>query len=230
MPNILLDALGLSALPTDDRHRRLRRARLFSIVGHLAQGQTVQQDCVARCAQHLSTGEALPAELGGEITRIAASVGNASLHTLLCDATRSARTPQDRRRTLFALAEFDERNLIRASLAASLDVGLAPIPDRAMLITALLARPTTAPATWKHLQKFWPRLEKEMPPILLARLAAATADALPHSVTSEVRTFFKRHPLAAGSRVLRQIAEQMSIAKRFETQAGPDLENYLTGH
>jgi hypothetical protein len=146
---------------------------------------------------------------------------------MLCKSTRDATTPQARRRTLFALAEFDQPKMLRASLVASLDASLAPTPDRAALLQILLARPATASATWQHLQKVWPRLEKQMPPILLARLAGATADALPHTSAIEIRDFFKRHPLAAGSRVLRQIAEEMAIAKRFEAQAGADLEAYL---
>lgn len=224
-----LEELGLSAASTDDVHRRLRRVRIFAIVGHFAQSDSIRQECASKCARHFSTGEALSADLAGEIIRIAASVGDESLHSVLCEATRKARTPQERRRMLFALAEFDAPLLIRSSLAASLDVSLAPIPDRAMLIANLLARPTTAPATWKHLQKSWRRLEREMPPILLARLAAATTDALPHTAASEIDDFFRHHPLAAGKRVLRQIAEQMAIAKRFEAKAGPDLETYLGG-
>lgn len=128
---------------------------------------------------------------------------------------------------LFALAEFDQPETIRASLDASLDASLAPAADRATLIAELLARPTTAPMTWQHLQKVWPRLEKEIPPILLARLAGATAEALPYPLATEVQDFFKHHPLAAGSRVLRQIAEEMAISKRFEAAAGSELETYL---
>jgi hypothetical protein len=94
----------------------------------------------------------------------------------------------------------------------------------------LLARPTSAVATWRHLQKSWRRLEKQMPPILLARLVGATAVALPHSSASEIREFFEHHPLAAGSRVLRQVAEEMAIAKRFEARAGSDFEAYLGDH
>ncbi len=222
-----LDRLGFTPDPDEDERRRLRRARIFSIVGHFARLEAVRNECESRCARHLSTGEPLPSELGVEIIRIAASLGDESLHEMLCKATRDARTPQARRRTLFALAEFDSPKLVRASLAASLDVSLAPTPDRATLIAALLARRTTAPATWRHLQKVWPRLEKQLPPILLARLVAATADALPHDSAAEIRKFFERHPLAAGSRVLSQVAEEMAIAKRFEAFAAADLEAYL---
>jgi len=225
-----IDSLGFEADPDDDERRRIRRARIFSIVGHFARAEAVCAECVSRCAHHFSSGEALPTELGDEIVRIAASFGEETLHEVLCEATRDARTPQARRRTLFALAEFDQPKLIRASLTASLDAAFAPIPDRATLIASMLAKPAAAPATWRRLQKVWPRLEKQMPPILLARLAAATADALPHSAATEIQDFFQRHPLAAGSRVLHQIAEEMAIAKRFEAQAGSDLEAYLTDH
>jgi len=225
-----IDLLGFEADPNDNERRRTRRARIFSIVGRIARVDAIRRECASRCARHLATGEALPTELGDEIIRIAASLGGESLHDQLCASTRNAKTPQARRRMLFALAEFDQPRLIRASLAASLDISLAPIPDRATLIGTLLARPTSAVATWRHLQKSWRRLEKQMPPILLARLVGATAVALPHSSAFEIREFFRDHPLAAGSRVLRQVAEEMAIAKRFEAHAGSDFEAYLGDH
>jgi puromycin-sensitive aminopeptidase len=224
------DLLGFEAEPVDDERRRMRRARIFSIVGHFARVDGIRQACASRLAEHLSTADVLPPELGDEIVRIAANVGGESLHELLCESTRRAITPQTRRRMLFGLAEFDQPKLIRASLEASFDASLAPTPDRAGLIAAMLARTTTAPETWRQLQKAWPRLEKQMPPILLARLAGATVEALPHSSAAEIRAFFDRYPLAAGSRVLRQIAEEMAIVKRFEAHAGVDLETYLAPH
>ncbi|MFP6654628.1 MAG: ERAP1-like C-terminal domain-containing protein, partial [Myxococcota bacterium] len=166
-------------------------------------------------------------ELGREIIRIAASRGDEELHRTLLDATRGASTPQERRNRLFALAEFDQPELLRASLAASLDSSLAPVPDRAALLVRLLARPTTAKQTWQQLKTSWLQLEKEMPPIVLARLAAATAEALPFSAGPEIENFFERHPLAAGSRVLRQIAEEMAIAEEFELRAGAAFETVL---
>ena len=223
-----IDRLGLDAGGSDSLKRRMHRAQIFKILGHGAQNEAIREFCASRADRYFSSGETLPPELGDEILRIAASQGDDSLHQTLCEATRSASTPQERRRMLFALAEFTPPKLLRASLAASLDSTLAPAPDRAALLTLLLSRPTSATQTWHHLKKSWPRLEREMPPILLARLASATADALPFSVGPDIKSFFGRHPLAAGSRVLRQIAEEMSIAKRFEAMAGQEFEQYLT--
>jgi hypothetical protein len=100
--------------------------------------------------------------------------------------------------------------------------------DRASLLILLLSRPTTARTTWIHLQKVWSKLEKEMPPILLARIAGQTANALPPSAASEIRSFFAAHPLAAGSRVLRQVSEEFALARRLKSHAGRDLEKLLT--
>ncbi len=222
-----LDEIELEAQAGETLFDRMRRAQLFRIVGSLAQNDEIQKFCEKRCEEHFSSGRSLPSELGDEIVRIAARHGDAPLHQMLCEATRSAKTPQARRRMLFALADFEEPTLLRASLTASLDTTLAPVADRAALLAALLARPTAAEDTWRHLKKCWRRLEKEMPPILLARLAAATAKALPFRMGPDIKDFFEIHPLAAGSRVLRQVAEELTIARRFDAAAGPEFERYL---
>jgi puromycin-sensitive aminopeptidase len=224
-----VDRLGFDARPGDEERTRMQRGRILSIVGLFARATPVLRECEARCAQHLASGLALAPELADEIVRCAASVGDAALQRRFIEAARRATTPQTRRRMLFALAEFDARGTLAASIAAALDPELASAGDRAGLWAALLARPHTAPGTWRRLQRAWPRLEKQMPPILLARLAASTAEALPHDALPEIRAFFDAHPLAAGGRVLRQVAEEMAISKRFEARAGRDFEAYLAG-
>ncbi len=224
-----IDALGFEPRPGEDPRHRMRRARIISILGRFAHAESVRKACLSRLSAHLDSGVPLPTELADEIVRIGAGVGDASLHASLLDATRRATTPQTRRRMLLALAEFDGEREFRSTLRAALEATLAPAPDRAALLAALLMRPTTAEATWYHLERIWPRLEKQLPPILLARLASASAAALPPSSRAEIRAFFETHPLVAGPRVLRQIAEEMSIADRLEKHVGPRLEAYLAG-
>jgi puromycin-sensitive aminopeptidase len=221
------EQLGLELNSNETLRERMRRAQLFGIVGYLGHSEFIGEFCVNQCAQHFANDVPLPAELAREIMRIAASRGDEHAHRTFLDGTRRATTPQDRRNRLFALAEFDQPELLQASLAAGLDSSLAPVPDRAALLGRLLGRPTTAEQTWQQLKTSWPRLEQEMPPILLARLVAATADALPFSAGPDIEAFFKRHSLAAGSRILRQIAEEMSISEEFAIQAGAEFEAVL---
>ena len=222
-----IDLIGFHPGADEPLRQRMRRSQVFRIVGQLAHADAILEFCTAQCAQHFASGEALPSELGDPIVRIAARRGDADLHETLCQATRGAATPQARRRMLFALAEFEQPELIGASLAAGFDASLAPVPDRAGLLAALLGRPSAAAPTWEALKDAWPRLEREMPPILLARVAAATSEALPPSSGRDIQQFFKRYPLRAGGRVLRQVAEEMRIVRQFETESGSRFESYL---
>ena len=222
-----LDELGLAPRRDEEGRERLRRGQIFSIVGGHGRSETVVREAARRCAQHLAEGSPLAGEMAGPILGITAHEGGAVLHAGLRNATRKAATPQARRLYLFALSAFTNPELIDASLEAALDPELAPTPDRAQLIAELLANPIAATRTWHGLQRSWKKLEKQMPPILLARLAGATAYALPPSEAKGIADFFERKPLAAGTRVLRQIREELKIAARFERASGDDLAVYL---
>ena len=225
-----LSELGPRARRADDERVRMRRARLLSLVGGMAQSDAPIAFCVKQTRAHLIDGKPLPPDLAAIILQLGASRADADLHQLLCEATRKATTPQARLRPLMALAACPDPAETRASLRACLDESLAPIPDRAALLMGLLGNPGSAEMSWAFMQKSWRKLERQMPPILLARIAAATAHALPTDHTREILDFFAAHPLAAGDRVLRQIAEELRIAERFEAHAGPDLDRYVQVH
>ncbi|MBY0399285.1 ERAP1-like C-terminal domain-containing protein, partial [Myxococcota bacterium] len=222
-----VDALGLEAAPPDDRHRREQRARVLSIVGGLGRSLSIGELCSARTASALAGRGSLAPELFDATVRIAASRGDGALHRDYVAAARQATTPQARRRWLLALAEFPGTREIEASLAAAFDPTLAPTVDRAGLQSALLANPTAAPIAWDRMRRSWKRLERDWPPILLARVAATTATALPATRAREIQAFFRTHPLAAGPRTLRQITEELAIARESAPRLARELEVYL---
>jgi puromycin-sensitive aminopeptidase len=222
-----LDPLGLVSRPGDDAITRERRARAIAIAGRIGGAGVVREDCAERTRRALGGGPALAPELADEIVRIAASQGDAALHARFVAAARAADTPQTRRRMLLALAEFPGQAELARSLAATRDASLAPAVDRAGLLIALLARPGSADATWRHLVKHWRGLERDWPPILLARVAAGTSAALAPARTGEIAAFFRAHPLAAGPRTLRQIREELGHARAYEPVLGHQLERYL---
>ena len=161
------------------------------------------------------------------ILQTAAQRGDAKLHRQLRRSIADATTPQIRRRALLALAGFDAPPLLARTLRLSLDRRVAPVVDRATLLMGLLAGPRTAEPTWVHLQESWSRLEREMPPILLARVAGETSRALDPSHGKGIERFFARHPLAAGGRTIEQVLEELAIARRFDAHAGRELAKFL---
>ena len=222
-----LEGRGLDGRSKDSLSLRRRRAKLLAIVGGLAASPKLAERCLVRARSHFASRRRLPIGAADETMRIAASVGDRDLQRSMLGEIKTAETPQIRRRHLFALAGFDRPSQLRVTLRATLDPRLAPSVDRAGLLMHLLASPRTAHATWLHLQDAWPRLEKEMPPILLARVVAQTSAALSPTEAPAIRRFFAAHPLAAGDRVIRQVSEEMAIGKRLRNETAPDLVRAL---
>lgn len=222
-----LEETGLAPRRGEDERARRRRARLVAILGERARRREVIDDSAARVRAHFDTGRPLPAGLAEPMLRIAAARNEAALQEALLAAVGRASTPQARRRFLLALAGFTAPARIRVGLRRALQPALAPAVDRAALLMAMLSERVTAEPTWRHLQHQWPRLERQLPPIQLARLAAATSAALPAGTAPEIRAFFRRHPLVAGSRVLRQVDEELTIAAALERRIPEQLDAFL---
>ena len=217
----------LAGSPGASRSEIRRRTRLLYLLGGLARSEALLDACAERAEAHLRHGRELPRGLADPVIRLAGERGDRALQPLLLAGVRRARTPQERRRNLFALAGFDGSEARRIALSSTLDEALAPAVDRAGLAMLLLASPRTASATWTHLRRSWGRFEAQMPPILLARIVAETSNALPPDEAPAIRAFFADHPLAAGSRVLDQVAEELAIGRQLVAHASRDLERYL---
>ncbi|MEZ4278363.1 MAG: M1 family metallopeptidase [Myxococcota bacterium] len=222
-----IDALGLEPRAGDDAVTRERRARAVSIVGRIGRAGAVREDCAQRTARALAGGPPLVPELADAQVRIAASAGDTALHARFVAAARAAETPQARRRWLLALADFPSASSLAHTLTAVGDAALAPAVDRAALMIALLARPDSAEAAWHHLTARWRSLERDWPPILLARVVAGTSAALDPTLARPLAAFFRAHPLAAGPRTVRQVLEELGHARAFAPALGRQLERYL---
>ena len=224
-----IDTVGWRAAKNEPAELTRQRTRAFSIVGGLGSAPAISDHAKERVEAFFASGQALPRGAEDVMLSIGARDGDPGLQAEYLEATRTARTPQERRRFLFALSGFERSACRKRTLRATLDAKLAPGVDRATMLMGLLSSPRTAEMSWEHLQTSWSRLESEMPPILLARLAGETANALPLSRCSEIAPFFAAHPLAAGDRVLRQVREQIALSKSLRRHAGHDLQRFLGG-
>jgi puromycin-sensitive aminopeptidase len=224
-----LDRVGLAARRGETLERGRVRAALIGLVGDVGRESECRQACAERAVAHLDRGRALPHGAAEVTLRVAAAANPPGFAKVLTARVRTARSPQERRAMLFALSGLPHPAGTADALRAASDPNLAPAVDRAGLLIALLGSRDAAAATWTHLKANWPTLEREMPPILLARLASELTTALPLEKLREIHPFFAHRPLQAGKRTLRQLSEQTAIARRLKRHAGPELRRLLLG-
>jgi len=223
-----VDALGWHPAPGEDAHTRLRRAEILSIVGLVGHASSVLDEASLRCLQYLQDRGSLAPNLTDVVVSIAAMRGGPPLYDAFHRAMKSAPTPQEERRFLLALADFTRSDLIDRTLELCVGDEIA-MQDVGSVLIRLFANRAARVPTWLFIQRRWSRLRKLIAPQLGGRLIAATPALGTPAYRREVAAFFRKNPMPASDRALRQALERFDWYRGFRGRAGDDLSDYLKG-
>jgi puromycin-sensitive aminopeptidase len=220
------ERLGWTAAASEDDDVRLRRAALLRIVGGVAEAPDILQEASRRLERYLVERSSLEPNLADPVVHLAARMGSLGRYRRYREVVAEARTPQERRRFLLALASFRNPEAIRETLGATLTPDV-PTQDVAFILMRMLQNPAGQHQAWSFLAKRWTHLRKRMPPLMLARLVEATPALREPRYAREVQTFFKAHPLPEAARALRQALEVFRLNAELRKRATPELERWL---
>jgi puromycin-sensitive aminopeptidase len=192
--------LGWDAAPEEADDTKLRRSMLIGLLGDVAEWPPVLAEAGERFEAYLARRDAIDPNLADPVVQLAARGGDAARFEAMLSAFEKAETPQERRRFLFALAEFRQPKLVDRTLALCLG-DRVPTQDVAFVLVRLLANRSARERAWGFVKRRWARLSRRMPPMLASRLVEATP-ALGAAHRRDVAAFFRAHPLPTGGRAL----------------------------
>jgi aminopeptidase N len=179
-----------------------------------------------RCLAYLDDRRSLDPNLADSVVNLAARRGDANLLESFLAAAKAAETPQERRRFLMALGEFQERDLVERTLALSLTDAVGT-QDVAILLSRMLGNPSAGERTWEFMKKRWAALCRRMPPMLITRPIEATPHLGSRAARRDVASFFRAHPVPTGARAVRQALERFDLNLSFQDRAAPALRRWL---
>ncbi|HXJ34772.1 MAG TPA: M1 family metallopeptidase [Candidatus Eisenbacteria bacterium] len=220
------ERLGWRAAANESDDVRLRRAALLRIVGGVAETPAVMNEASRHLERYLVDRGSLEPNLADPVAHLAARMGSAGRYRRYREVVAEARTPQERRRFLLALASFRNAEAIADTLAATLTPDI-PTQDVAFILMRMLANPAGQRQAWTFLTRKWTPLRKRLPPLMLARLVDATPALRETRYAREVRDFFKKHPLPEAARAIKQALEVFRLNAGLRTRAQPGLERWL---
>jgi puromycin-sensitive aminopeptidase len=219
-------AAGWDAYADESDEAKLRRAALLSLVGEVAQSEAVLGEAASRCRRYLDDRGCLDPNLADGVVNLAARGGDAALFERLLAAAGEARTPQERRRMLMALAEFRDPALFERTLQLSLGDAVGT-QDVALVLVRLLGNPAARERTWAFMKRRWSALLRRMPPMLVTRPVEALPALGGRTARNDVAAFFKAHPVPTAARALRQALERFDLDLELRRRAAPDLGRWL---
>jgi aminopeptidase N len=224
----LFDEIGFTAAAGDADERRSLRAVLIGALGAFGDPDVIAQ---ARAAldRSLAGGPPLEPTVAGAITTAAATHGDAALFGALAAAADGAAALDDHYRYLFALADFQDRALVRRGLERLLSPQLRS-QDAAIYLARFFGNEHARGDAWTFVREHWAGLEPKVTisggDVNFVRSLGAFCDARPRD---EVAAFFSAHPLPGAARTLTQTIEQINTCIALRATQTPAVTAWLAG-
>jgi puromycin-sensitive aminopeptidase len=157
---------------------------------------------------------------------ILAHVGDAARYDEFVARFRSATTPQEERRYLYALGAFQSADLLTRTLAKTI-TGELRTQDAPFMVRLVLMNVAGRELAWTFVKKNWDTMDRLYPKQGLRRMCEGIVGLATPALERDVRKFFRERRIDLGGKVLAQYLEELRIAVAFRERAGQALDRYL---
>jgi puromycin-sensitive aminopeptidase len=221
-----VQALGWSPQPGEDELTRQLRGDLLRAFGTLGEDSATQQRAAELYAAHLGGDRAIDPNVLPALITILAHAGDAARYEEFLKAFRSATTPQEEQRFLYALAAFRPPALIEQTLQRTIN-GEFRTQDAPFLLRALLMAVHARELTWGFVKTNWDTMDRLYPKHALRRMAEGVIGLTTPELERDVRGFFAARKIDFGGKTLEQYLEQLHVAVRLGEREGARVARYL---
>ncbi len=220
------ELLGWEPEAGEDELTRQLRGDLLRALGTLGADPEVQERARAMYARHLEDEAAVDANVLPAVIAILAASGGEREYADFLQRFKTARTPQEEQRYLYALAGFRQPELLRQTLDRALN-GEVRSQDAPFLIRSLLVSVSGRSLAWEFVKQHWQAMARQFPGSAYRRMYEGVTALISPDWERDVRAFFTDNGIELGGKTLAQYLEQLSIATRFQGREGAALAAYL---
>jgi puromycin-sensitive aminopeptidase len=218
--------LGWAPRPGEGELARQLRGDLLRALGTLGEDRAVQAEAAAVYSRYLGDPASVDANVLAAVLPVLAHAGGRARYDEFLDRFRSARTPQEEQRYLYALAGFREPDLVGQTLARTLN-GEVRTQDAPYVLRALLMSIHGRRPAWAFVKENWERMNREFPPTGVRRMCEGVIGLATPEDERDVRAFFAEQQVDLGGKTLAQYLEQLRVAVRLGEREGAALRGYL---
>jgi puromycin-sensitive aminopeptidase len=219
-------ALGWSPRPGEDELTRQLRGDVLRAAGTLGDDPAIQARAAELYAVAQRDAGAVDPNVLPSLIAILAHVGDAARYAEFLERFKTATTPQEEQRYLYALAGFRSPDLLRQTLTRTIN-GEIRTQDAPFVGRALLGSVDGRELAWSFLKEHWDTMDRLYPKHGLRRLCEGITALVSPELEADVRTFFRERKIDLGGKTLEQYLEQLRVAVVLRAREGAALAAYL---
>jgi puromycin-sensitive aminopeptidase len=206
-----LKRLGWSPRGGESELDRQLRGDLIGALGTLVEDKACQERARELYAEFEKDPDAVERNLVPALVSIVAHTGREAEYERFYANFKSAQTPQEETRYLFALAAFRQRDLIDRTLKITVS-GEVRTQNAPYLMRGILLNKDARDQAWSFLKTHWDEMLRLFPDNSIPRMCEGILGLVTPEFEADVSDFFARHPVKQGAKQIEQHLERLRIA------------------
>jgi puromycin-sensitive aminopeptidase len=219
--------LGWAPVPGEGDLQRQLRGEVLRGMGTLGNDAAIQAEARALYAKYRGDASAADPNVVAALIAILAHGGGEEEYAEILGRFKTAQTPQEEQRYLYALAGFCQTDLLRRTLDLTLS-GEVRSQDAPYLVRSLLMNVHARELAWVFVKEHWDALERGYPQGAFRRMCEGITGLATPELEADVREFFAAKNISLGGKTLEQYLEQLRIAVAFREREAATLATYLS--
>ena len=187
------------------------RGELIGALGTIAGDRACQEHARQLFAQYEKAPESVDRNLIPALVSIIAHTGTTSDYEKFYGRFKTAQTPQEETRYLFALANFRVAELVDRTLKLTLS-GEVRTQNAPYLMRGVLLNRFARERAWEFMKARWGDMLRQYPDNSIARMCEGIVGLVSRRLEAEAREFFATHPVKQGAKQIEQHLERLRVA------------------
>jgi puromycin-sensitive aminopeptidase len=187
------------------------RGDLIGALGTIGGDKACQEQARQLFTQHEKAPESVDRNLIPALVSIIAHTGTAADYEKFYGKFKTAQTPQEETRYLFALANFRTAELIERTLNLTLS-GEVRTQNSPYLMRGILLNKFAREKAWQFLKARWDNMTRHYPDNSIPRMCEGIVGLVSRRLENEARDFFAVHPVKQGDKQIEQHLERLRVA------------------
>ncbi|SPP64378.1 M1 family metallopeptidase [Nitrospira lenta] len=212
--------------PGEDDLVRQLRGELIGVLGKLGNDPAIQAQAAEQYRLYRADPSRVDPNVVPALVAILAYTGDEVRYNEFFERSRTAATPQEERRYLFALAAFQAPALLARTLARTVS-GEMRTQDAPFVVSAVMGNVYGREQAWEFVKTNWDLMDRLFPKQGLRRMCGGIVALATAELEQDVRAFFLSRKIDLGGKTLDQYLEQLRIAVTFRERERDRLPIYL---
>jgi puromycin-sensitive aminopeptidase len=221
-----LAALGWTPRPDEDELARQLRGDLVRALGTLGNDPEVQARAAELYAGHERGTAAVDPNVLPALIAVLAHAGDEGRYHEFFERFRTASTPQEEQRYLYALTALRQPALVQQTLARTVN-GEIRTQDAPFVVRTMLMLVHAREAAWAFVKSQWDTMDRLYPKHGLRRMAEGVIGLATPALEADVHRFFQERRIDLGGKTLEQYLEQLRVAVALREREGAALSRAL---